>query len=64
MPAIFEYRLQVTADEIDGVGHLNNIEYPRWMQHAAVAHWTAQGWRWPAYHGRGARSVVRAQFCG
>jgi hypothetical protein len=36
VPAVFEYRIQVTEAEIDGVGHVNNIEYMRWMQQAAV----------------------------
>ncbi len=60
MPAVFEYRHQVTADEIDGVGHVNNIEYLRWMQHAAVAHSTAQGWPSKAYHELGQGWVVRS----
>ena len=62
MPAIFEYRHQVTADEIDGVGHVNNIEYLRWMQQAAVAHSTAQGWSSKAYHELGQGWVVRSHF--
>lgn len=62
MPAIFEYRHQVTPDEIDGVGHVNNIEYLRWMQHAAVAHSTAQGWPSKAYHELGQGWVVRSHF--
>ena len=62
MPAIFEYRHQVTADEIDGVGHVNNIEYLRWMQHAAIAHSAAQGWPSQAYHELGQGWVVRSHF--
>jgi len=62
VPAIFEYRHQVTSDEIDGVGHVNNIEYLRWMQDAAIAHSTAQGWPSKAYHQLGQGWVVRSHF--
>ena len=62
MPAIFEYRHQVTTDEIDGVGHVNNIEYLRWMQHAAIAHSAAQGWPSKAYYELGQGWVVRSHF--
>ena len=44
MPAVFEYRHFVQLREIDGLGHVNNVEYLRWMQDAAVAHSAAQGW--------------------
>ncbi|MEO5681556.1 MAG: thioesterase family protein [Chitinophagaceae bacterium] len=38
---VFEYRITATADDIDALGHVNNIVYLRWVQEAAVAHWTA-----------------------
>ena len=60
MPAIFEYRYKVTAADIDGVGHVNNISYLRWMQDAAVAHSAAQGWPSKAYHQLGQGWVVRS----
>ena len=41
---IHEYRLVVTPASIDEQGHVNNLEYIRWMQEAAVAHSAAQGW--------------------
>lgn len=44
MPAVFEYQHTVRADEIDAHGHVNNVNYFRWMQSAAVAHSAAQGW--------------------
>ncbi len=62
MPAVFEYRIQVTEAEIDGVGHVNNIEYMRWMQQAAVAHSAAQGWPTKAYYELGQGWVVRSHF--
>ncbi len=35
----FEQSLTVAAGDIDGVGHVNNVVYLRWMQQAATAHW-------------------------
>lgn len=35
----FEQSLTVAAEDIDGVGHVNNVVYLRWMQRAATAHW-------------------------
>jgi acyl-CoA thioester hydrolase len=62
MPAIFEYHHLVTPAEIDGVGHVNNIEYLRWLQDAAVAHSTIQGWPQQAYYELGQGWVVRSHF--
>lgn len=44
MPAIFEYRHTVDDQEIDALGHANNVAYVEWMQAAAMAHSAAQGW--------------------
>jgi len=44
MHRIYEYRHLVTAEEIDGLGHVNNVIYLKWLQDAAVAHSTANGW--------------------
>mgnify|MGYP003526290200 CR=1 FL=1 len=62
MPAVFEYQHQVTEAEIDGVGHVNNLAYLRWMQDAAVAHSAAQGWPAKAYYDLGQGWVVRSHF--
>lgn len=62
MPAIFEYHHCVSPAEIDGVGHVNNIEYLRWLQDAAVAHSTIQGWPQKAYYELGHGWVVRSHF--
>ncbi|MBL8818649.1 MAG: acyl-CoA thioesterase [Planctomyces sp.] len=59
MPAIFEHHLQVGPEAIDGVGHVNNLEYVRWLQDAAVAHSSAQGWPPKAYRELGHGWVVR-----
>lgn len=60
MPAIFEYHHQVLPAEIDPVGHVNNVEYVRWLQDAAIAHSTVQGWAPADYHQRGLGWVVRS----
>ena len=60
MPAIFKYELTVTEEAIDGQGHVNNLEYVRWMQEAAVAHSAAQGWPAARYRQLGGGWVVRS----
>ena len=37
----FELPILVRAADIDGLGHVNNVVYLRWMQEAAGAHWEA-----------------------
>lgn len=59
MPAVFEYHHVVKPHEIDGQGHVNNVEYIRWMQDAAVAHSAAQGWPADRYQSEGAAWVAR-----
>jgi acyl-CoA thioester hydrolase len=59
MPTIYEFFHTVTADEIDGLGHVNNLEYLKWMQAAAIDHSTAQGWPPERYVEAGAGWVVR-----
>lgn len=44
MPAIFEHPYIVQQHEIDELGHANNAVYVNWMQEAAIAHSTEQGW--------------------
>jgi acyl-CoA thioester hydrolase len=41
-PAIeaFEIVLPVEPADVDQLGHVNNVTYVRWVQEAAVAHWT------------------------
>jgi acyl-CoA thioester hydrolase len=60
MPAIFEHKLLVTAEHIDRLGHVNNLEYLRWMIDSAVAHSAAQGWDAERYLEIGATWVVRS----
>lgn len=60
MPAIFEYRVDVGAGDIDRQGHANNVEFIRWMQDAAVAHSDAQGWDAARYAAIGGTWFVRS----
>lgn len=62
MPAIYEYYHRVVPEEIDRVGHVNNIEYLRWLQDAAIAHSAEQGWPARRYHECGQGWVVRSHF--
>jgi acyl-CoA thioester hydrolase len=60
MPALFEYPHAVLPDEIDGLGHVNNVAYVEWMQRAALAHSTAEGWSAEAHQKLGTGWVVRS----
>jgi acyl-CoA thioester hydrolase len=60
MPAIYEHTLTVRPDEIDRLGHVNNLAYLAWMQAAALAHSAIQGWPPEKYEQLGAGWVVRS----
>ena len=60
MPEIFEYFHTVADDEIDALGHANNVAYVEWLQAAAVDHSAAQGWPGEKYRELGAGWVVRS----
>ena len=60
MPAIYEYSLVVVPEEIDRLGHVNNLAYLAWLQSAAIAHSTAQGWPSERYEQLGLGWVVRS----
>lgn len=60
MPAVFLYPRRVRVDEIDVLGHANNLAYLEWMQSAALAHSAAQGWPAQRYQTLGAGWVVRS----
>ncbi len=55
----FEYEITVPPDSIDQLGHVNNIEYVRWVQDAAVKHSDATGLDWNAYLEMKAAFVIR-----
>jgi len=60
MPAIYTLRHTIVEAEIDQQGHVNNVEYVKWMQQAAVEHSTAQGWPPQRYERIGSVWVVRS----
>ncbi len=60
MPAVFEYDLTVPASAIDALGHANNTVYLQWMEAAATAHSTAQGWTTARYLDQGVAWVARS----
>ena len=37
----FEMAIAVAPEDIDVMGHVNNVVYVRWVQDVAVAHWQA-----------------------
>jgi acyl-CoA thioester hydrolase len=60
MAAFYEYQHTVTAEDIDELDHAGNYHYVRWMQHAAEAHSTDNGWSVGRYVELGAGWVVRS----
>jgi acyl-CoA thioester hydrolase len=60
MPAVYEHHHTVLAEEIDALGHANNLVYLAWMQAAALAHSAVQGWPAQRYHELGSGWVVRS----
>lgn len=60
MTTYFEYIHQVTEQDIDELGHAANYHYVRWLQQAAIAHSTANGWPPEKYHELGAGWVARS----
>ena len=43
MSQVYQYKLTVSEDAVDVNGHVNNLEYLRWMQDAAILHSDSQG---------------------
>lgn len=37
----FEIEIEILPEDIDALGHVNNVVFLRWVQNAAVAHWSA-----------------------
>jgi acyl-CoA thioester hydrolase len=35
----FELAIEMRPDDIDRLGHVNNVVYLGWIQDAAIAHW-------------------------
>ena len=57
---VFTHSFTVPDASIDGNGHVNNLEYLRWMQEVAMAHSDAQGWTQARYMKTGGSWVVRS----
>jgi acyl-CoA thioester hydrolase len=60
MHVIYHYEHVVSAAEIDGQGHASNVAYVSWMQDAAIAHSTANGWSPRRYLDLGEGWVARS----
>jgi acyl-CoA thioester hydrolase len=41
MATPFEHSITVSAEDIDELGHVNNVVYVRYIQEVAAAHWDA-----------------------
>ena len=52
-------RVRAALSDIDGLGHVSNLVYLRWVLDAALAHSTAKGLDEAAYKARGQGWVVR-----
>ena len=67
LPDVFQYPHRVRDDEIDELGHANNVVYLAWMQAAALAHTAALGWPAERYQQLGIGWVagpIRSSTCG
>lgn len=62
MAAIHSLQITVGAPSIDANGHVNNVEYLRWMQDIAVAHSAAGGWDTARYEAEGGTWVARSHY--
>jgi acyl-CoA thioester hydrolase len=40
-PEIFELPRDIRPEDVDNLGHVNNVVYLRWVQDIAIAHWSA-----------------------
>ena len=43
MSSVYQFDIEVTAQDVDRNGHVNNVVYIQWMQDAAIAHARASG---------------------
>jgi acyl-CoA thioester hydrolase len=61
MSQIYRYELTIPENAVDVNGHVNNLEYLRWMQNAAVLHSESHGCT-KATTEAGATWVVRTHY--
>lgn len=62
MTAVYIKSIRVEKDSIDIHGHVNNQEFLRWMQEAAVEHSARRGWPMERYLELGASWYVKSHF--
>lgn len=62
MPRIHSRRLRVGPESIDALDHVNNREYLRWMEEAAVEHSTLRGWPTARYLELGSSWMAMSHF--
>ncbi|NCC30576.1 MAG: acyl-CoA thioesterase [Chloroflexia bacterium] len=60
MRGLFTQTLIAPEQAIDVNGHVNNLEYLRWMQEIATAHSAAQGWNLARYQQTRTSWVIRS----
>jgi acyl-CoA thioester hydrolase len=58
---VFSHDFEVGGDDVDELGHVNNLVYVRWVLDVATAHSRAVGWDFSAYRNAGGVFVVRRQ---
>jgi acyl-CoA thioester hydrolase len=56
---LFPYSVTVKQEDTDSLQHTNNVAYVHWMQEAAIAHSTANGWPTRHYLEKGHAWVAR-----
>jgi acyl-CoA thioester hydrolase len=61
-PRIHCRRLRVGPESIDALDHVNNREYLRWMEEAAVEHSTLRGWPLDRYLALGSSWMAMSHF--
>lgn len=59
MTARFAIPVAPTPEDIDGLGHVSNLVYLRWVQDVAMAHSRSVGWDVARYRELGAAFMVR-----
>lgn len=62
MAAIFKMEITVGPESIDILNHVNNREYLRWMEEAAIAHAASLGWSANVYLKRHEAWVAREHW--
>lgn len=60
MRRVFTQPIIAPPEAIDVNGHVNNLEYLRWMQEVATSHSTAQGWDAARYRAARSSWVIRS----